>query len=1167
VRRQARASSAGSTKGNGNSRGLFGRAFAARGVSHDSKGSGGPSIRPLALAFVFAFLTSLLFASAASAAAPAVTIEAASQVGFSTAKAKGSVNPEDKEASYRFEYVSQAHFEAEGFANAAQAGNGSLAENAGATPVTATLEGLNANTTYHLRLVAENADGSDEAAASTFATQIATAPSLALNPASAVKFTAAHISATVDPNGGNVNPIGGAVPIKWELQYSATPGLGWSLGAEGTFTGAEAESSNAEEVKADLTGLQNDTEYKTRLVVSYAGETAVSSEGSFETDEVTAPAAVADDASLVTGTTAHFSGHVTPGNADPAFDSACRFEYVTDAEFQLHGFGAAKTIDCAPNPVKGASAVEVTADPSELEPHTTYRLRLWAQSQGGTSTDDATNTFLTETTAPVIGATVAHEVTTTTATLSAQVNPRGAASTYHFEYLTLEEFEDAGESFGGAASTPESASVGSDNQGHPASAAIEGLSPGTAYRFRVVASNAKSAPGGTAGPVRGFNTTSNAPDSCPNAAVRSQQGSISLPDCRAYEIVSPVEKSGNNAGSTINLGPLYSVATADGNAILYSVNGPQGAVQRGIQRYAVGRRVAGGWSARSAIPAGSSDRIYAISYPQLGLVPSSDMRKILFTSKASYVPDNPVTESSSAALYMAHEDGGIDWLSRPQIPDPEPAPGGIQEPAWFQPVGASPDLSTVYFWSGPTLLTADAARAPFYIPGGFESPWGLYEYTDGELKPAGTLPGGGESPGGAAPASSSHTFRTGPNNLTTAETTSNQVSRDGSTLWFVSPDPGPYPSSRPNPQLYVRRDGHSTLVSHTPGGAPAPSGVSAVGAKNQSAPDPQNHEYAYGSADGRTAIFQSEDALAAGAPNDSSIKAYRYDVETDSVSYLPGVGGSTVVAATDDGSRFLFGGPGGIKVWDHGTIKTLTSDYPAVLSPARATASGSVFVFSTGADIAGFNHGGVNAVQIYRYDLAREKLTCASCPPDDVVPSGPVTLSPGDTSATPFLPTGELVPNRGISSDGDRVFFDSPDPLVPQDTNGQRDVYEWTPRGVSLISTGKSPNPSYFLDNSADGKDVFFASREGLDPVDTDDNYDVYDAHVDGGFLKPVVVPCSGEACRSGASAPPGAATAASASFSGAGNKPPSKPKHKKKQHRKKKSHKRAAGHNGGGSK
>jgi hypothetical protein len=610
-----------------------------------------------------------------------------------------------------------------------------------------------------------------------------------------------------------------------------------------------------------------------------------------------------------------------------------------------------------------------------------------------------------------------------------------------------------------------------------------------------------------------------------------------LPDGRVYELVSPANKNGAEAGTGHygpDTSPLYAHATADGSGLLYGVSGPVGTVRRGLQYYAVGRRGTDGWQSENPFPAGSLDRISIISYSQHNVLPSSDLSKILWNSTNTYVPDNPSTLDGSSALYQGHADGTIDWLSRPLINNPLPAPGQIPSISKIEPVGASPDLSTVYFWSQPTLLSQDAARA-----GG--SGWGMYEYDNGVLKPAGTLPDGSESSGGAAPASAASPSRD-VFNLNSPENTSNQVSRDGSTMLFVSPDPGGNPALGSTTQLYVRRGGHSTLISHDENHIVAPSGASPVqglsfSALGQGTP----RQYAYGSPDGTTVIFQSLDPLTSAAPNDGSQKVYMYDVDTDTVRYLPDVSG-TVIAGSDDNSRFLFRDATRIALWDHGTIKTIATLAGAgQLAPARATATGSVFAFTTQIAIPGFNSGGV--LQVYRYDVAEDKLSCVSCPPDGATPTGDSHLSEDDILGPPFSPDGELVGTRGMSDDGERVFFDTPDPLRARDTNGKRDVYEWTPSGVSLISSGRSKEDSLFLDSSASGNDVFFSTTEGLDPGDSDLSYDAYDARVGGGFKRTdVPSPCASDGCQGAPTRPPSLPASGSTSFVGSGNEHPSEP-------------------------
>jgi hypothetical protein len=56
----------------------------------------------------------------------------------------------------------------------------------------------------------------------------------------------------------------------------------------------------------------------------------------------------------------------------------------------------------------------------------------------------------------------------------------------------------------------------------------------------------------------------------------------------------------------------------------------------------------------------------------------------------------------------------------------------------------------------------------------------------------------------------------------------------------------------------------------------------------------------------------------------------------------------------------------------------------------------------------------------------------------------------------------------------------------------------------------------------ASGQDVFFQSESELVPQDSDSQFDVYDAHVDGGFPAPVEpATCSGEACQGAPSPAP----------------------------------------------
>jgi len=151
--------------------------------------------------------------------------------------------------------------------------------------------------------------------------------------------------------------------------------------------------------------------------------------------------------------------------------------------------------------------------------------------------------------------------------------------------------------------------------------------------------------------------------------------------------------------------------------------------------------------------------------------------------------------------------------------------------------------------------------------------------------------------------------------------------------------------------------------------------------------------------------------------------------------------------------------------------------------------------------------------------------------------------------------------------DGGRLFFDSSDALVAQDTNRAGDVYEFEPPAapgapagdtctigqvgysaasggcVGLISSGESPEGAVFLDASENGEDVFFLTAGQLVKQDSDTSGDVYDAHVCSGVAScpETEVPkpqCVGDSCQ-GVVEAPGVLTPGSLTFQGPHNRTP----------------------------
>jgi hypothetical protein len=686
-------------------------------------------------------------------------------------------------------------------------------------------------------------------------------------------------------------------------------------------------------------------------------------------------------------------------------------------------------------------------------------------------------------------------------------------------------------------------------------------------------------------------------------AVLPASASAALPDGRVYEQVSPANKNGNVVNNPwtqeAGVSGSFGLAAEDGDSVVFVGSGAMGASYSGLPNEFVARRSSGiGWTTNSAIPRLlNSVGIITTESPNV-LVPSSDFSRFLFGALASYVSAEPFNEGSSSNIFLS-EDPAVEptWVAQPTIPNPIPAPGHNQPNHDYLITGATPSLSTVYFTYSGTLIAQDASRAP-YVGAGMgvgdnTDPWGFYEWSGGALSEAGVLPDGTLDPFGAVPAAiagdgvfPSHRGEDGGENQQ-AQELDNEVSIDGSRAFFMSPDPvastvtnqagcehaGPGQCTSAPPELYVREtapDGtkSSVLVSRSqlPGhvGEPAPDGL--VSVENAPIDRGGGHagaSYVYSSPDGSQAFFVSADQLTAVAPDDGSAKEYDFNVNTGTLTYLPGVAGP-IVASSNDGSDFIFehtattSSEPELDLWSAGSgggHVTSIAPLPAPanvgelfegavdVSAGRASADGSVFVFRTNSPLPGaFNNAGGFA-QVYRYDLATG-LSCVSCPPVGVAPSGDARVSydnassaEGRTNGTTDEPMSTL-DTRVMSSDGSRVFFDTPDPLVPQATNGKRNVYEWENGHVYLISSGKSVDNSYVLDSSADGGDVFFTTAEGLVPGDTDGSYDVYDARIPrpGDNPPATAVPCEGSVCQGPPNVPSPLTPPVSATFSGLGN-------------------------------
>ena len=158
-------------------------------------------------------------------------------------------------------------------------------------------------------------------------------------------------------------------------------------------------------------------------------------------------------------------------------------------------------------------------------------------------------------------------------------------------------------------------SVGEGLTSHTVWAAASGLAPGTTYHYRVVATN-ELGPAGVVGEDQTFTTETAAQAACPNE--RSAAGSPAvLPDCRAYELVTPRDQDLR--------ADRRRRASCRRQRVRVSTHEPLPGAPTGGNSY-VATRGAGGWSSEDMIPLESyTGAILRLAFQRSGRRISDDM--------------------------------------------------------------------------------------------------------------------------------------------------------------------------------------------------------------------------------------------------------------------------------------------------------------------------------------------------------------------------------------------------------------------------------------------------------------------------------------------------------------------------------------------------------------
>jgi hypothetical protein len=138
-----------------------------------------------------------------------------------------------------------------------------------------------------------------------------------------------------------------------------------------------------------------------------------------------------------------------------------------------------------------------------------------------------------------------------------------------------------------------------------------------------------------------------------------------------------------------------------------------------------------------------------------------------------------------------------------------------------------------------------------------------------------------------------------------------------------------------------------------------------------------------------------------------------------------------------------------------------------------------------------------------------------------------------------------------ISDDGTEATFSSRAALTPgaepAAAAGALSVYEYRSSGslangdVDLLSQGSNPLLAQEWGMSPSGADVFFTTYDPLVAQDADTERDLYDARTEGGFPVPATAPaCQGEACQGPQALVPATPAASTPHFFGPANPKPS---------------------------
>jgi hypothetical protein len=181
------------------------------------------------------------------------------------------------------------------------------------------------------------------------------------------------------------------------------------------------------------------------------------------------------------------------------------------------GFSGATAVSFGSTPASSFTVVsdgQITA----VAPAGTGTVDVTVTTPSGTSATGAADQYTFVAAAPAVTTGAPTVQSSTGAAFTGSVNPRGLATTAHFEYFLDPQYGTVT-----VLSTPDQA-AGSDTSDHVVSASVSGLVPNALYHVRLVASNSA---GRTTGPDQTFTTAKDPPPPAPVVGKSFDVGPVS----------------------------------------------------------------------------------------------------------------------------------------------------------------------------------------------------------------------------------------------------------------------------------------------------------------------------------------------------------------------------------------------------------------------------------------------------------------------------------------------------------------------------------------------------------------------------------------------------------------------------------------------------------------